>query len=157
MSRTGERRTLIKQKIDSRSPLYFNNELIQLVTTENKLLHINPTTGKVTTTKTSLDQDSHVFATDRSQLIQNKNVIQLNGNKVTLPYGSYLPATITKVGSKEFATVVDNGENKVYILDGKGNILPFLPVYGNTSAEIGGSKLRYLTTLDGNDVIIYKW
>jgi len=157
LSRTGERRTRVKEKIDSRSDLYFNNNLIQLVTTGNKLLHINPTTGKVTTTKTALDQDSHVFSTDRSQLIQNKNVIQINGNKVSLPYGSYLPATITKVGSKEFATVVDNGENKVYILDSQANILPFLPVYGNTNAEIGGSKVRYLTTLDGNDVIIYKW
>jgi hypothetical protein len=95
--------------------------------------------------------------TERSQLIQNQNVIQFNGNKISLPYGTYLPATVTKVGNKDFATVVDNGENKVYIIDDQGNIIPFLPVYGNGSALIGGGKERYLTTRDGNDVIIYKW
>jgi hypothetical protein len=157
LSRTGEVRTNIKQKIDAKGALYFNNNLVQLVTGDDKLLYVNPTTGKVTTTKTSLNADSHVSMTERSQLIQNQNVIQFNGNKISLPYGSYLPATVTKVGNKDFATVVDTGENKVYIIDDKGNIIPFLPVYGNGSAQIGGSKERYLTTLDGNDVIIYKW
>ncbi|WP_194851239.1 hypothetical protein [Nonlabens antarcticus] len=157
LSRTGEVRTNINENIDARSPLYFNNNLVQLVTSDNKLLHINPTTGKVVTTKTSLNADSHIYMTDRSQLIQNKNVIQFNGNKISLPYGSYLPATITKVGNKDFATIVDDGENKVYILDNQGKTIPFLPVYGNGRADISGSKDRYLTTRDGNDVIIYKW
>jgi hypothetical protein len=157
LSRTGEVRTNVRQKINAKSALYFNNNLIQLVTGENKLLNINPTTGKVTTTKTSLNDDSHVHMTDRSQLIQNQNVIQFNGNKISLPYGTYLPARLTKVGNKDFATVVDDGENKVYIIDDQGNIIPFLPVYGNGNAQIGGGKERYLTTKDGNDVIIYKW
>ncbi|BAO55640.1 hypothetical protein NMS_1631 [Nonlabens marinus S1-08] len=157
LSRTGQVRTRIKDKIEARSPLYFNNNLIQFINSQNKLLQVNPTTGKVTTAKTSLDPESHIYMTERSQLIQTKNTIQFNGNKADLPYGTYLPAEITKVGSQEFVSVVDNGENKVYIIDSKGSILPFLPVYGNGTAEIAGGKERYLTTRDGNDVIIYKW
>lgn len=157
LGRTGEVRTQIKEKIDARGPLYFKDNLIQLVNSNNQLLQIDPTTGKVTTTKTSLDKDSHVYMTENSQLIQNKNVIKLNGNEVSLPYGTYLPATITKVGNSSYATIVDNGENRIYVIDNKASILPFFPVYGNTVAKIGGTKERYLTTLDGNDVIIYKW
>jgi len=157
LHRTGNTRTNIKTKIETRSPLYFNNNLIQLVTSSDKLLHINPTTGKVTTTNTALDSDSQVSFTSRSQLIQNKNIIQINGTKKTLPYGTYLPAQITRVNNKEYVIIVEDGENKVYILDNQGEILPFLPVYGNRMAQIDGGKSRYLVTLDDNNVLIYKW
>jgi len=157
LHRTGNTRTNVKTKIEARSPLYFNNNLIQLVTANDKLLHINPTTGKVTTTKTQLDSDSQVSFTSRSQLIQNKNILQINGNKNTLPYGTYLPAQLTRVNNKEYVTIVDDGENKVYILDNQGELLPFLPVYGNKMAQISGGKSRYLVTLDENNVLIYKW
>ena len=157
LSRTGGMRTNVKTKIETRSPLYFNNNLIQLVSVDDKLLHVNPSTGKVTTTKTSLDADSQVSFTSRSQLIQNKNVLQINGNKTSLPYGSYLPASITRVNNKDYVSVIDTGEKKVYIIDNQGEILPFLPVYGSEAAQIDGGKSRYLVTLDENEVLIYKW
>ncbi|WP_090751842.1 hypothetical protein [Nonlabens sp. Hel1_33_55] len=157
LTRTGSTRTNVKTKIDAKSDLYFFNNLIQLVNADNKLLHVNPTTGKVTTTNTSLDTDSQIGFTSRSQLIQNKNVLQINGAKTTLPYGTYLPATISRVNGKDYVTVIENGENKVFILNNQGETIPFLPVYGNTMAQIAGGKSRYLVTLDNNEVLIYKW
>ncbi|PRP67043.1 hypothetical protein BST86_07980 [Nonlabens agnitus] len=157
INRTGETRTSVKTKIEAKSDLYFYNNLIQFVNSDDKLLHVNPSTGKVTVTNTSLDTDSHIGFTSRSQLIQNKNVLQINGTKSSLPYGTYLPARLSRINNKDYVTIIDNGENKVYILNDQGETVPFLPVYGNTAAQIAGGKSRYLVTLDGNEVLIYKW
>lgn len=157
LSRTGTVRTKVKNRIESKSNLYFNNNLIQLVNSDDQLLHINPTTGKVTITTTTLEADSHISFTSRSQLIQNKNVVHLNGSKQSLPYGTYTPAQWSRINNKDYVTMVDNGESKVYILNNEGSIIPFMPVYGNQIARIAGGNQRYLVTLDQNEILIYKW
>jgi hypothetical protein len=45
----------------------------------------------------------------------------------------------------------------VYVLDKNGEVLSSLPVYGKSKSAVAQSHNRYLTTLDGDDVIIYKW
>ncbi len=157
LNRTGQIRTKVGEKIVSKSPIYFQNDLIKLIMTSNTLVHINPTTGKVTQTKAAVSDQSQLAISDRTQVLQTDQELVLNSEKVQLPYGSYTPPSITRIKNEDYITLIDDGDNKVYVLNSKGEVLPFFPVYGNTTAVIGGNKNRTLVTLDNNEVLIYRW
>jgi hypothetical protein len=157
LDRTGNIRTEIKQTFNTSSPLYFHDNLIHFTTDQGKMFQVNPTSGKVRTTNTSVDDDMTVVFTDNSQVIQNGNQLQINGKQTTLPYGTYTAASIFKINQKDFITTVDIGENKVYVLDERGTILPFFPVYGKETSVLAAGDKRYLVTMDDKDVIIYQW
>ncbi|AZQ43829.1 hypothetical protein [Nonlabens ponticola] len=157
LSRTGDVRTEIGQTIDNTSELYFKDNLIQTLNKNRELIKINPTTGKITTTKTVLNNDDYIEMSSRTQVRQSKNELQINDNSIELPYGTYTPARIQSINGKDFIYTVDTGENKVYIFDSKGEMVPFLPVYGKAMTTIGGLNSRFIATVDGNEVLIYSW
>ncbi len=157
LNRTGDVRTKVKKPVDVVGGLYFQNNLITAMTNDQKIVHVDPTTGTVTPTKFEVTESSRLAIGSGIQLIQNNESLLINNKEVELPYGSYTPAQITTIKNKVFISLVETGENKVYLLDNDGNILPFFPVYGSKNAAIAGAKTRTLTTCDNQEVLIYKW
>jgi hypothetical protein len=149
-------RTNVKEKPKLNTALYLNKNKALALTEDGKLMELDPVKGTVNY-KDTYRTDATLEANSKMVLIQNNNELSINSYDVKLPYGTYLPAQVTRLSSGDFIHLIETGENKVYILDRKGDLLSSLPVYGKTKSAIAQSKNRYLATLDGDDVIIYKW
>ena len=156
LSRMGSTRTTVKEKPTLKTSLFLNKNRVLALTEDGKLMQLDPVLGILTYNDAYQSVDALV-ANSRMLLIQNNNELSINGYDVTLPYGTYLPAQVTRLSSGDFIHLIETGENKVYIMDRKGDILSSLPVYGTTKSAIAQSKNRYLATLDGDEVIVYKW
>ncbi|AGC77369.1 putative pyrroloquinoline-quinone binding quinoprotein [Nonlabens dokdonensis] len=156
LNRTGKPRTTINEKIDLKSELFSHKNKVVALTAKGDYIEINLGTGKLKTV-TTYGEECLLSASDKTVVIQYNNDLIINGEEHDLPYGSYLPAQVSHLKSGDFIHLVETGENRVYIFDRKGEILPYFPVYGKTKSEVAQSKSRYLTTLDGDDIIIYKW
>lgn len=156
LNRTGDFRTIVKDKITLVSDLFlFKNKMIAM-TEKQQIAEVNLATGKIYLSE-AYKSNTRLEANKNIKLVQDNNTLYINDKKVTLPYGTYLPAKLMRLSSGDFIHVTDVGENKVYVLDKNGEIVPSLPVYGTSNNAIAQSKNRYLATLDGSDVIIYKW
>lgn len=156
INRTGGIRTKVKDKIELKSDLFFHNNKVVAMTKEGKLMQLDLITGSIKYPET-FGAESLFVANQKLSVVQFNNDVTINGNKVELPYGTYLPAQLTHLKGGDFVHLVESGEHQVYILDKNGVVVSNLPVYGKTTSKLAQSYSRYLTTLDGDDVIIYKW
>ncbi|MEN8817770.1 MAG: hypothetical protein ABF274_12995 [Nonlabens sp.] len=156
LSRTGKIRTKVKEEIDLKSDLYFHNNKVVAMTKVGKLMQLDLMTGSIKYLET-FGSESIINANEKLMVVQYNNDLTINGNKVTLPYGTYLPAQVTHLKSGDFIHLIENGEHQVYILNKNGEVVSNLPVYGKSVSKLSQSHNRYLSTLDGDDVIIYKW
>lgn len=156
LNRTGAVRTTIKEKVKLNTEIFLYKNKAIAITEEGKLMELDPVKGVLKYTG-SYRKDAVLDATAAIKVVQDNNNFTINTKKVSLPYGTYLPAQVEHLSSGDFIHVVETGEHRVYVLDKNGEILSSLPVYGKSQSTIAQSKNRYLSTLDGDDVIIYKW
>ncbi|WP_124979988.1 hypothetical protein [Nonlabens xiamenensis] len=156
LHRTGGVRTKVKQKVNPRGPLYFHENRLKTLTTDGALATVDLVKGEVVLSG-KWGAGEHLVTNEKLLIRQDNNVLNINGVKTTLPYGTYLPARLSHLKDGNFVHLVESGEHRVYIIDEEGDILPSLPVYGKSTSSLAQSKGRYLATLDGDDVIIYKW
>lgn len=156
LNRTGKTRTKVKENVQLVGTMSFQKNLIKMLD-DDKLIYLNPTTGKITDSGKKLTDTEHYIALNSIELIQNNNKLTINGKTIELPYGTYSKAKMDKLLREEFIHLIDSGENLVYLLDKNGNILNSFPVYGSGNTAVARSKSNLLATLDGDDIIIYKW
>lgn len=156
LNRTGKVRTKVTEKIALNGAMNFQNNLIKMLD-GNQLIYLNPVTGKITKSEKKVIENQHFIAAHGLEIIQSNNKLVINGKTIELPYGTYKNAQITKLLREEFIHLIDTGENQVYVLNKLGEILDSFPIYGKERSVLSISKSNYLATLDGDDVIIYKW
>ncbi|OUS21363.1 hypothetical protein A9Q93_01170 [Nonlabens dokdonensis] len=156
LNRVGKTRTKVDGKLDLISNLYFHKNKVVALTAKGDYVEINLASGKIKTIET-YGEECLLSANDEVAVIQYNNDLIINGEERDLPYGSYLPAQVSHLKSGDFIHLVETGENRVYIFDSKGEVVPYFPVYGKTKSEVAQSKGRYMATLDGDDIIVYKW
>ncbi len=156
LHRTGKVRTTVKENVGAQSGLFLHNKAIKLIA-ENQLISINTATGAITKTAKKIGTDAHYTAKNGIEIIQENNVLQIGKEKVELPYGTYTNAQIVKLKGASFIHLIDNGSNKVYVLDSKGAVLEGFPVYGKQVSDMGYGKGNFLAVKDDQDVIIYKF
>ncbi|WOI23048.1 hypothetical protein [Nonlabens ulvanivorans] len=156
LNRTGKVRTKVKEKVSLTGAMSFQKNLIKMLD-GNQLIYLNPVTGKITNSGKTVSATEYYIALDGIEIIQNNNKLLINGKSIELPYGTYNNIKVDKLLREEYIHLIDSGENQVYLLDKKGAILNSFPVYGKENTAIARSKSNLLTTLDGDDIIIYKW
>ncbi|MEP3922142.1 hypothetical protein, partial [Nonlabens ulvanivorans] len=149
-------RTKVKEKVSLTGAMSFQKNLIKMLD-GNQLIYLNPVTGKITNSGKTVSATEYYIALDGIEIIQNNNKLSINGKSIELPYGTYNNVKVDKLLREEYIHLIDSGENQVYLLDKKGAILNSFPVYGKENTAIARSKSNFLTTLDGDDIIIYKW
>lgn len=157
LNRIGKTRTSVSQVLNIKGSLYFDENSILLQTTDNEKAVINLTTGVVEKESAGMSNSSVYKMENGLEVIQNNNVIEINGEELELPYGTYTRAQIAIIDGKPYVHLIEQGDHKVYILNEEARIIPGLPVYGKEAAAIEQSDIRYLVTKDERDIIIYKW
>ena len=64
--------------------------------------------------------------------------MRINGILVELPYGIYTKPSISIVNQKEYISITETQENKIYVYSKSGNLLHGFPVYGTSIARFWG-------------------
>lgn len=116
--------------------------------------------GKVSTTNTNYGLGSKVVVKGKTRAYVRENLLYINTEKITLPYGSYSTPTISTVKGKDYISCTNAESNQVYLFNSNAKALDNFPVYGSSTAHIGylkrKKKLGLVTQGDSKTVLIYE-
>ncbi|MFD2696588.1 hypothetical protein ACFSQ0_01135 [Mesonia sediminis] len=158
LSRTGEERLKIKEKIDFSSAQWqVEKNKFSSLDTKGKILIDEK--AKLTRKDLGL-QDNHTAAfKNGTWAISNENELLINDKRIQLDYGLYTQPAIFEFNKQSYITITDTQAQKVYVFDKNGELLPGFPVYGNSRASIENidakGKLELIVQGEKNSVLIY--
>ncbi len=156
LNRTGGVRTKVKEQLEITGELYEHKNGLSAKTADGSLVSINLSTGAITKTG-NVPSDALYAASGSMQITATNNKVLLNGENVTIPFGTFENLQVTQLKDVPYAHFIESGEKKAYIVDKFARIVESMPVFGTGKTALAQSKHKYLVTLDGNDIIIYKW
>jgi len=158
LSRTG------KERIGVKDTFTFGEINIQkegskfLVITGDNQKKLISSTGKVTSETLVVSQGYGYRSLGNTKVSLDDNLLRINSKLVELPFGIYTVPNLFLMNRKMYITTTETQENKVYVYDKLGNLLPGFPVYGTGPAEIAkvsGSQKGILVKGDEQTVIFY--
>jgi hypothetical protein len=156
LNRTGGVRTKVKGQVAVDGDLYFHKNNLSAKTTDGALVSISLGSGTVTNNG-AVPSDALYAASGTMEITTTNNKVTLNGQNVSIPFGTFENLRVTQLNNIPYAHFIESGEKKAYIVSKNANVVESMPVYGTAKTAIAISKFKYLVTLDGNDVIIYRW
>lgn len=156
LNRTGGVRTKAKEQIEIDGALYEYKNNLSAKTADGSIVSINLNTGTVIKLG-SVPSDALYAASGSMQITTTNNKVLLNGENVTIPFGTFENLKVNQLKDVPYAHFIESGEKKAYVVDKFARIVESMPVFGTGKTALAQSKFKYLVTLDGNDIIIYKW
>jgi hypothetical protein len=160
LHRSGGDRIKVAQKID-----FSDNEVFlykdKFSTTNKKgVLHQIDTRGKLTSTNFNLNKDHGMYATSKTLVFMDDNVLSIRGKKVELELGVYTKPKIFYIYDKIYVSVTDIQNQKIYLFDSQGKPIPNFPVFGNSLIDLvdmdNDKKLELVAKDQENSLILYK-
>ncbi|MDP5231577.1 MAG: ribonuclease HII [Cellulophaga sp.] len=160
LSRTGEDRITVKEKID-----FSQNEIFvyknQFTTTDIKgVLYQIDEKGNTSKISLNLGNDHGLDATSTVLVTMNENTLTIKGKKVELELGIYTKPQIFYSNNKIYVSVTDLQNQKIYLFDSNAKILENFPVYGTSAIDLtdmdNDKKLEFVAKDLENSLIVYK-
>lgn len=158
--RAGQDRINVSNKID-----FSNNEIFLYknkfsLTDKKGILHQIDSKGKLVTTNFNLNQDHGIYATSKTLVLMNDNVLSIKGKKVELELGVYTAPKIFYIYDKIYVSVTDIQNQKIYLYDSQAKPISNFPVYGSSLIDMvdmdGDKKLELVAKDQENSIIVYK-
>jgi len=158
--RAGQERIKINEKIN-----FSNNEVFLYknkfsVTDSKGVLHQVDATGKMTKTNFNLNQDHGMYATSKTLVLMNDNILSIKGKKVELELGVYTTPKIFYIYDKIYVAVTDLQSQKIHLYDSQAKLIANFPVYGSSLIDMidmdNDRKLELVTKDQENSLIVYK-
>ena len=158
--RAGQDRIKVSNKIDfSNNDIFLYKNKFSLTDKKGIFYQID-TKGKLVTTNFNLNQDHGMYATSKTLVLMNDNVLSIKGKKIELELGVYTQPKIFYIYDKIYVAVTDIQNQKIYLYDSQARPISNFPVYGNSiidMADIDGDKKLELVAKDQeNSIIVYK-
>ena len=125
---------------------------------KNRLFRIE-INGKISYRTLPFETTYHVCARGKNLVLLTENKLEINGRLLELDFGLYGEPTIHVVNNRTMISLVDEQEEKVYVFDRKGNLLPHFPIYGAGPVTIDSDrkgKVFLATTGENNSLIVYQ-
>lgn len=157
--RAGGERVKVNRTID-----FSNNEIFLYknkfsVTDKKGVLHQVDTKGKLSATNFNLGQDHGMFATSKTLVLMNENVLNIKGKKVELEFGVYTVPKIFYINDKIYVAVTDIQNQKIHLFDSQAKSIPNFPVYGSSAIDLldmdNDNKLELVAKDQENSIIVY--
>ena len=160
LSRTGQTRVKIKQKIDaSNQAIYAYLKTFTTTDKQGNLVQIDPK-GNVITTDLGLEAAHEITATTKSLVTLTNNILTIKGIPVTLPYGRYSSPQIFYLNNIVYVSVTDVEAQKVYLYYSDGKAVSGFPVYGVSAIDLNNADkdkaLEFVVQGESKDVLIYQ-
>ena len=159
LSRVGKPRILAPKTFDfSNTPISLENTKLVVIEKDNTKNSIN-IDGKITSRK--LEVTSYQFVIKgKTKVTLDDNLMRINGILVELPYGIYTKPSISIVNQKEYISITETQENKIYVYSKSGNLLHGFPVYGTSTPDFGdmtkSGKTNFVTKGESKEILIYE-
>ena len=125
---------------------------------KNRLFRIE-INGKISYRTLPFETTYHVCARGKNLVLLTDNKLEINGRLLELDFGLYGEPSIHVVNNSTMISLVDEQEEKVYVFDRKGNLLPHFPIYGAGPVTIDSDrkgKVFLATTGENNSLIVYQ-
>src|SRR5690554_4455769 len=160
LSRTGSSRISVSEKFDFGSqPIVSENEGFVFYTNDGKKVHIDQS-GKVTKEQLSSTSSAYKVVRGRTQVTLEDYVLQINNRRIELPFGMYEAPVISVSNQRILIAVTDRQENRVYVYNSQGQLLPNFPVYGTSVMELGDAnnngRPNGVVKGNGKNVVLYE-
>ena len=158
--RAGEDRIKVSNTIDfSKNGVFLYKNKFSL-TDKKGVFHQIDSNGKLTTTNFNLNSDHGIYATSKTLVLMNDNILSIKGKKVELELGVYTKPKIFYIYDKIYVAVTDIQNQKVYLFDSQAKPISNFPVFGNSVVDITDidkdKKLELVTKDQENSIIVYK-
>jgi len=160
LSRTGSERISVSEKFDFGSqPIVSENEGFVFYTNDGKKVYIDQS-GKVSKESLSGTSSAYKIVRGRTQVTLEDYVLQINNRRIELPFGMYDTPVISVSNQRILIAVTDKQENKVYVYNSQGQLLPNFPVYGTSVMEFGDAnnngRPNGVVKGDSKNVVLYE-
>lgn len=159
LSRTGKERIGVTETFSfGETNIQKEGTQFMFVTSDNQVKRIS-SAGKVTSEATSASESYAYQTLGSTKVSLDDNLLRINKKLVELPFGIYTAPRLFLVNRKTYITTTETQENKVYVYDKSGSLLPGFPVYGTASANLTSgkqNKLHILVAGDDDAVLLYK-
>ncbi|WP_394974932.1 ribonuclease HII [uncultured Croceitalea sp.] len=158
--RAGQDRIKVSNTIDfSDNGIFLYKNKFSLTDKKGIFYQID-TKGKVITTNFNLNQDHGMFATSKTLVLMNDNILSIKGKKVELELGVYTKPKIFYIYDKIYVAVTDIQNQKIYLYDSQAKPISNFPVYGSSIIDMvdmdGDKKLELVAKDQENSIIVYK-
>jgi len=160
LSRQGNSRISVKEKIDfSENEWFLNENQFVSTTADGKLIRVDEQ-GKIK--KEALTANNNLFlkASENVLVTLSENILNIDKKVVTLDFGLYTAPKIFEVNGKTYISVTDTQANRVYLFDENAELLPNFPVYGTSAIDLNnidsGNNLELVVKGEENTVLVYK-
>ncbi|MDC6365728.1 MULTISPECIES: ribonuclease HII [Flavobacteriaceae] len=160
LHRVGRERIKVAEKINfSGNGIFLYKNKISL-TNKKGVLHQIDSQGKLTATNFNLSQDHGMYATSKTLVFMDDNILNIKGKKVELDLGVYTQPKIFYIYDKIYVSVTDIQSQKIYLFDSQAKSIPNFPVFGNSLIDLtdmdNDKKLELVAKDQDNSIIVYK-
>ncbi|WP_240740235.1 ribonuclease HII [Flagellimonas allohymeniacidonis] len=160
LHRVGRDRVKIKDKIDfTENSVFLYKNKFSTTDKKGRLIQVD-TQGKLTTTNFNLGGDHGMYATSKTLVFMDDNVLSIKGKKVELDLGVYSAPKIFYIYDKIYVSVTDIQNQKIYLFDSQAKPISNFPVFGNSLIDLidmdNDRNLELVAKDQENSLIVYK-
>ena len=158
LDRRGNVRIKTPNDLVMSSDVYLHQNGFVGLDNKNRLFRIE-INGKISYRTLPFETPYYVRARGKNLVLLNENKLEINGRLLELDFGLYGEPSIHIVNNLTLISLVDEQEEKVYVFDRKGNLLPHFPIYGAGSVTIDSDrkgKVFLATTGENNSLVVYQ-
>jgi hypothetical protein len=125
---------------------------------KNRLFRIE-INGSISFRTLPFETPYQVCARGKNLVLLTENKLEINGRLLELDFGIYGKPSIHVVNNRTLVSLVDEQEEKVYVFDRKGNLLPYFPIYGAGPVTVDSDRkgnVFLATTGENNSLVVYQ-
>ena len=125
---------------------------------KNRLFRIE-INGKISYRTLPFETPYQVRARGKNLVLLTENKLEINSRLLELDFGLYGEPSIHVVNNRTLISLVDEQEEKVYVFDRKGNLLPHFPIYGAGPVTVDSDRkgnVFLATTGENNSLVVYQ-
>jgi hypothetical protein len=158
LDRRGNVRIKTPNDLVMSSDVYLHQNGFVGLDNKNRLFRIE-INGKISYRTLPFETPYQVRARGKNLVLLTENKLEINGRLLELDFGLYGEPSIHVVNNRTLISLVDEQEEKVYVFDRKGNLLPHFPIYGAGPVTIDSDrkgKVFLATTGENNSLVVYQ-
>jgi hypothetical protein len=158
LNRVGATRIKVGKKFDfSDIPIAEEANHFVVITKDNRKESIDQN-GKITSQQLEVSEAYYFSVNGSTKVTLDDNKLRINGKLVELPFGIYSKPS-TFLNRETYISVTETQENKVFVFNKAGILLPGFPVYGTSSIDMGASsqkgKTIFVVQGSSKEVLLY--
>jgi len=141
------------------SEIYIEESKFVFLTSENVKVSID-TNGKVSRQKLNTTSKLVWEIMGKTKVTLDDNILRINDNRIELPFGVYTNPKISVSNQRVLVSITDLQQQRTYVYNSLGELLPNFPVYGTSVMDLGDAtnngKPNGVVKGEGNGVVLYE-